>query len=135
MFYTRMENELNSDEIIAFLSMLENTLVTIHRQDEEIDHDEENSRVDTLMHLCEDMMEELVYAGELLPFGSGDIILEVVCEVYKYLEEKRNRSERVRARGRPCLDIASNQLEELLSFHFRVCDIARILQVSESTIK
>ena len=86
-----------------------------------------SSSIDMLLRQCEDILEVVVYAQDLFPDDSGDAVVKAVSDVYKYLETRKYAPKR----GRP----SATQLEQLLSFHFRISDIANILQVSESTVK
>ena len=91
------------------------------------------SNVHSLLHQCEDILEVVVYASDLFPAGCGDAIVDAVTEVYKYIEVNCLRDSH--RRGRPCVNVSETQLEHLLSFDFRVRDIAHVLHVSESTVK
>ncbi len=123
-----MALHVSSDEMIEFLTILEDGIRTIQVEDEQ-----GTSNVHSLLHQCEDILEVVVYASDLFPAGCGDAIVDAVTEVYKYIEVNCLRGSH--RRGRRCVNVSETQLEHLLSFDFRVRDIAHVLHVSESTVK
>ena len=123
-----MALHVSSDEMIEFLTILEDGIRTIQVEDEQ-----GTSNVHSLLHQCEDILEVVVYASDLFPAGCGDAIVDAVTEVYKYIEVNCLRDSH--RRERPCVNVSETQLEHLFSFDFRVRDIAHMLHVSESTVK
>ncbi len=89
----------SSDEMVEFLTILEDGIRTIQVEDEQ-----GTSSVHSLLHQCEDILEIVVYASDLFPAGCGDAIVHAVTEVYKNIEANSLRDSH--RRGRPCVNVS-----------------------------
>ena len=82
-------------------------------------------------------MTPCLYATFSLPEKTQTYYLNkyYVSDIHMYLENRNRVEGGFKARwGRPCINVAEDQLMSLLCFQFKIADIATMLQVSPSTI-
>jgi DNA-binding NarL/FixJ family response regulator len=70
-----------------------------------------------------------------LPQHDGQILTEAISDVIACVQNLVDDDSRRQTRGRPSIDIPEEQLAVLLEHHFKVTDIAKMLNVSPRTIR
>ena len=78
----------------------------------------------------ESIVQDVVYLYDLLPTHKAESLVQSLCDLHMWLSTKVDRVQR----GRPRIGVSESQLSMLLSFQFPLKDIARLLQVSVSTV-
>lgn len=122
---------MTNAEVIDFLVEVEEVLVRINREI----HQADMSVAEQLLCEAHVVLRETVMAEEMLPYGSGHVILEHIQSVVKAIQEVVDDHHRLHIKGRPQIQIDEGHLLTLIKAHFSTCDIAKILRVSPKTIQ
>ena len=92
--------------------------------------------VDCLLLEAERLLRDVSFVADLLRPNDADVLLRDLAGIFISLEDEKRLEEGSRSmRGRPSIEIPEEQLCLLLSFDFKVKDIANMLQVSPTTIR
>lgn len=114
-------------ELLFFLTEAEVTLQRIAAGTEDTDGS---------LFEAERLLRDIAFVSDLLPQAESEILLNAIGSIYLSLEDQKASEDRPRSvRGRPCIIISEEQLSLLLSFNFKLIDIASMLQVSTSTVR
>ena len=114
-------------EILYLLTEAEVTLQRIAAETEDTDGS---------LFEAERLLRDIAFVSDLLPQAESEILLNAITSIYLSLEDQKASEQRPRSmRGRPCIIISEEQLSLLLSFDFKLTDIASMLQVSTSTVR
>lgn len=114
-------------ELLLLLTEAEVTLQRIAAETEDTDGS---------LFEAERLLRDIAFVSDLLPQAESEIFLNAIGSIYLSLEEQKASEDRPRSvRGRPCIIISEEQLSLLLSFDFKLIDIASMLQVSTSTVR
>ena len=118
-------------EISRFLTAAEVTIENIALESTRADGD-----IDGLSLEAERLLRDMVFIASLLPSRVGEALIDAIVQVYICIDNQMEMEKRPNGSvGRPCLQVSEEQLSLLLSFRFRISDIAKMLQVSTSTVK
>lgn len=123
-----------SAELDVFLIEAEGCLVNI----DEILHFCDKSDVTTLdgvLQQAEWLLRDIILIEEFLPQPEGEILTQAVSSVVTGVRSMLDAACLSQSRGRPAFDITETQLALFLDHHFKICDIARLLNVSARTIR
>ena len=126
-----MSDEVSVGDVDLLLDEMESKLIAVER---EIQRD--CSNIDELLLCTESILDDILFVCDILPSTEdADLLLKQVSDIHMYLENRNRVEGEFKARrGRPCINVSEEQLTSLLSFQFKIADIATMLQVSPSTI-